>query len=185
MSVGDDIVFTISATNGYGDSDESDKPTSPTDVVVQDVPDAPASGPSLTMNAADTSFTVDWSGVSIITNGSPITSYDVKFLNSKAAPTEISSCAGGDTSTTCTVEMSEMTDTLGLSLGGDIQVVIKASNKHGQGDANKPDTSTDVTVETKPEKMDAPTMDFADGVNVGVTWKEPDGYSPSEYTIEI
>ena len=165
LNPGDGYTFTVTATNGNGESPPS---SASTPVTASTIPDAPTSVQARTHT--DGKVNVSWTAPA--DNGSAITSYTVTpYDETTATPSTPTS------STSLSVLVS------GLTLGDSYTFTVTATNGNGEGASSS--ASSAVTPSTVPDSPIAvAATDNGDGT-VSVSWTAPadNGSAITSYTV--
>lgn len=137
LQTGSTYSFYITASNMYGEGVKSSTvsmrvataPNTPLPVVLTQV------GTLCVINVLEP-----------LSNGAPITSYTVQFLNKSSGTyvTQASLCNGAliVSSLTCQVSISAFSSTLGYSAGQFIKVIVSATNQNGNSMYSNPNTDS-------------------------------------------
>lgn len=177
--------FTVRARNIYGYGPYSAE----TNVIPDDAP-GKTDIPTVALSASDaTQVQVTW--VQPNTHSSPITAYDVQFMQANGAyVTELTHCNGATTgivaAQTCTVPMSLIRTLTLLPRDSLIRVKVRAYNAKGTGQYSEINTAG-ATVETEPTNLSVVTINAAATSNTGteVDWTALTGSSTGGQNVLI
>jgi len=121
----------VSALNAHGESNKS------TPVTVTTI-DRPLKPNPVTVSEITNSVSIKFAFDETVSNGSPITSYEINFLNYLNSLVSISSCSisfdSGTNKYVCSVPMATLKSSLGLNNGDSIVAFVKGVNAEGASD---------------------------------------------------
>jgi hypothetical protein len=177
LSVGEEIVAAVIATNAFGDSTQSADSSS--GATYKTLPSAPGSSPTLN-EQTETSITVDWATLTLDaeTGGSTILSYNLVYDEGSGDDTFVSLLGESPYSTATTYQKG------GLTTDTVFEFKYRAYNKYGWSDYSP---SIEIRAATVPDQVDTLNFSVQDDTFVRISWDEPadGGNAISSYTIVI